>query len=1074
MIGKGPRPAKAAAPPPVQYAGRVNKRPSKPEPRILRKHAMNEPIVTIFGAGVAGLTAAHELVERGFVVQVIEAKEDVFCPGRPAVGGMAANQPARVRASIEELHQPVLQYARESDARSRVARWLLKMFALNRSRWLSTEVPERIQSSLFTETDSAEHEDFRSSLVASLKLARARYRQQWLWDLIVRSAHLGLVSYPKKRNPDDPREAEETPAEAAARHEAAVQNALELYNELSADTVRTAELARVLHAYPTQPTDQRSRDIPSEGELLEHMDKLVVPALEREFLCFRLIAHSLHAFDQAPGEARRLHKAWEKFLAREFPHNYVKQRSDDQIPVEEAKIPPDLPPDPRSWLQIEVIEQRLPGEHGYRFFPSFYRHLDDTMKRIPLFIGNVPSGRSVYDNLRPTVFQGIGLSAQDRDAIERLGGTVRDEPSSRRGAEVPTQRGPAVVELHRDRPRSLEGFRNRTDRFVQRIGGTKRDAVVLLAKFLRFMTSSPERRREFYEKENWRDFLIGEEGKRGERVFSPAMLKHIESASQALLAFSASEADARTYGNVALQMLLDQLDDGTRVDRTLNGPTSDAWLEPWREYLERHGVRFFRRTLTGLRLSENDELIPEFEPERAVSARQTKSPLQSQDGYALLTHDQDPDHDGLAPDFYVLALSLEQTLDLIRPLQPNAKQARDFWSLLEFGNDVTAKSALKTMTGAQFFFNAKTSIGRGHMYFPFSEWGLSSISQSEFWSARGGFSDGYFGVLSVDVCSTGDEDGSQANSFWRVLKGLDGKGFVQADEKGSQFKLAQDIWAQIAPRISDRDQIAEPRCFHIDQTVTRDGNESKYLASTADLDTNRPGRKCDVGSNGQVIREPKWVGKEEIDYALNYKRWVLSGAFMATRTRMTTMEAANESARHAVSTILKTLHKDDAQNPEPGRHKGEDIQIENLHNKTYNGASKQRIYDLPDTWNLEDEELEDLEIFKRVDRRLNELGLPHFMDIIDFDKKLKHALDGIELYGEEKSLAEVLGSGIAGVDAVLTKELGRGYEKDLGTRVTDGRNSVAAMRDALPSPIFDDMKGLLGRLQTLMGTLAGK
>ena len=26
----------------------------------------------------------------------------------------------------------------------------------------------------------------------------------------------------------------------------------------------------------------------------------------------------------------------------------------------------------------------LPGEHGFRFFPGFYRHLPDTMKRIPI------------------------------------------------------------------------------------------------------------------------------------------------------------------------------------------------------------------------------------------------------------------------------------------------------------------------------------------------------------------------------------------------------------------------------------------------------------------------------------------------------------------------------------------------------------------------------------------------------------------------------------------------------------------------------------------------------------------
>ena len=37
----------------------------------------------------------------------------------------------------------------------------------------------------------------------------------------------------------------------------------------------------------------------------------------------------------------------------------------------------------------------LPGEHGFRFFPSFYRHLPDTLRRIPF--GRNPNG--VADNL---------------------------------------------------------------------------------------------------------------------------------------------------------------------------------------------------------------------------------------------------------------------------------------------------------------------------------------------------------------------------------------------------------------------------------------------------------------------------------------------------------------------------------------------------------------------------------------------------------------------------------------------------------------------------------------------------
>ena len=40
----------------------------------------------------------------------------------------------------------------------------------------------------------------------------------------------------------------------------------------------------------------------------------------------------------------------------------------------------------------------LPGEHGFRFFPGFYRHVDDTMARIPFGAQR----RGVLDNLVDT------------------------------------------------------------------------------------------------------------------------------------------------------------------------------------------------------------------------------------------------------------------------------------------------------------------------------------------------------------------------------------------------------------------------------------------------------------------------------------------------------------------------------------------------------------------------------------------------------------------------------------------------------------------------------------------------
>src|SRR5919205_109494 len=48
----------------------------------------------------------------------------------------------------------------------------------------------------------------------------------------------------------------------------------------------------------------------------------------------------------------------------------------------------------------------FPAEHGFRFFPAFYRHLPDTMKRIPV------GGETVFDRLVGT----------DRTMLARAGG----------------------------------------------------------------------------------------------------------------------------------------------------------------------------------------------------------------------------------------------------------------------------------------------------------------------------------------------------------------------------------------------------------------------------------------------------------------------------------------------------------------------------------------------------------------------------------------------------------------------------------------------------------------------------
>ena len=58
---------------------------------------MAAPSVVVIGGGVGGLTAAHELSERGFAVSVYEA--------RPAWGGKARSQPEKVRQLWRKAQQ---------------------------------------------------------------------------------------------------------------------------------------------------------------------------------------------------------------------------------------------------------------------------------------------------------------------------------------------------------------------------------------------------------------------------------------------------------------------------------------------------------------------------------------------------------------------------------------------------------------------------------------------------------------------------------------------------------------------------------------------------------------------------------------------------------------------------------------------------------------------------------------------------------------------------------------------------------------------------------------------------------
>ncbi len=197
----------------------------------------------------------------------------------------------------------------------------------------------------------------------------------------------------------------------------------------------------------------------------------------------------------------------------------------------------------------------LPGEHGFRFFPRFYRHVVDTMQRIPF-----GPGRTVADNLVDTT----------RVQITRFG---------RHPIEVPARS-----------PRTISDIRVVLDDLGRFLGGdlgiSHDDLAFFASKVWQIITSCHERRMNEYEKIGWWEFI----GANDRSLAYQKLLGH--GITRSLVAAKANEASTKTIGDIFVQLLFDIVTPGPSSDRVLNGPTNDVWIDPWVKYLVSKGVSY--------------------------------------------------------------------------------------------------------------------------------------------------------------------------------------------------------------------------------------------------------------------------------------------------------------------------------------------------------------------------------------------------------------------------------------------------------------------------------------------------
>lgn len=196
----------------------------------------------------------------------------------------------------------------------------------------------------------------------------------------------------------------------------------------------------------------------------------------------------------------------------------------------------------------------LPGEHGFRFFPAFYKHLPDTLMRIP-FGGNV----SVFNNLAQA---------------------TRIEVA---------QTGKPPLLLAGRLPQNMEDWLLVFKELFGGIGVPDNEVLFFADRLLTLLTSCPERRMTEYEQIPWWTFI---DAANRSTSYQTLLAKGL---TRSLVAVRAQEGSTRTGGYILLQLIFGILTWGG-FDRLLSGPTSEVWLSPWVQYLSRKGVQFESET----------------------------------------------------------------------------------------------------------------------------------------------------------------------------------------------------------------------------------------------------------------------------------------------------------------------------------------------------------------------------------------------------------------------------------------------------------------------------------------------
>jgi uncharacterized protein with NAD-binding domain and iron-sulfur cluster len=365
------------------------------------------------------------------------------------------------------------------------------------------------------------------------------------------------------------------------------------------------------------------------------------------------------------------------------------------------------------------------------------------------------------------------------------------------------------------------------------------EATYFVNKLLIFLTSSDERRFGQWETVSWWDYVRAE---KFSREYQTVLARGL---TKSLVAAKAETASTRTIGNMAEAFIYNMMGRGNdgALDRVLNGPTTEVWIDPWVTHLRSLGVEFrLGQTVEALETSDG-----------SISGAR----LRSASGASTTVE----------ADWFVCAIP--------------AERARELWSsdILDLDPSLEGMNDLVVdwMNGIQFFLRDKADLGGGHATFIDSPWALTGLTQAQFW--RDDFAATYGDGEAVDCLSVDISD-------WDSPGILYGK----PANRCSPEEVKNEVWAQIKAHVEDNGE-----------TVLPDGILHSWFLDPA-IKWN-PATGTNANDEPLLINTVNsWELRPKATTAI--PNLFLAGDYVQTDIDLATMEGANESGRAAANAIL--------------------------------------------------------------------------------------------------------------------------------------------------------------------------